>query len=126
MKKIIKTQNAPEPIGPYSQAVIAGNFLYSSGQIAIDPQSGKLVEGSVEEQAVVVLNNLTAVLKKAGLSAKNVVKATIYLKDMNDFVKVNQIYSDYFGESKPARSTVEVSRLPKDVLIEIDLIAIVD
>ena len=122
-KKIIKTDKAPKPIGPYSQAIQFGNLLFTSGQIAIDPNTGDLLDGNVEEQTSLVLENLKAVLSEAGSSLDKVIKTTIFLKDMNDFVKVNEMYSKYFGESKPARSTVEVSCLPKNVLVEIDCIA---
>ena len=122
-KKIIDTDKAPKPIGPYSQAVKYENLLFTSGQIAIDPNTGDLLDGNVEEQTNLVLENLKAVLVEANSSLDNVLKTTIFLKDMNDFVKVNEVYSKYFGESKPARSTVEVSCLPKNVLVEIDCIA---
>jgi 2-iminobutanoate/2-iminopropanoate deaminase len=123
LKKIIETENAPKPIGPYSQAVQYGNLLFTSGQIAIDPETNEILYGTVEEQSNLVLENLKAVLTAAGSSLNNVIKTTIFLKDMNDFAKVNEAYSKYFGESKPARSTVEVSCLPKNVLVEIDCIA---
>lgn len=125
VKKIIETDNAPKPIGPYSQAIKFGNLIFTSGQIAINPQTGNLNTGNVEEQTHLVLNNLKAVLTEAGSSLENVVKTTIFLKDMNDFAKVNEVYSKYFDASKPARSTVEVSCLPKNVLVEIDCIAAV-
>ena len=121
--KIVYSNQAPDPIGPYSQAVIAGNFLFSSGQIAIDKQTGKIVPGGVEEQTRQVLKNIEAVLKSVNSGLQDIVKVTIYLSDMNDFSIVNQIYTEYFGKTKPARSTVEVNRLPKDVSIEIDCIA---
>ena len=122
-KKIIETDKAPKPIGPYSQAVSYGDLLFTSGQIAIDPETGNLLDGNVEEQTKLVLNNLKALLSKAESSLDKVLKTTIFLKDMNDFVKVNEVYGNYFGASKPARSTVEVSCLPKNVLVEIDCIA---
>jgi 2-iminobutanoate/2-iminopropanoate deaminase len=124
MKKIVQTQKAPEPIGPYSQAVIAGNLLFTSGQIAIDPISGKLQLGDIQEQTRLVLNNISAILTAANLTVKNVVKTNIYLKDMNDFGKMNEVYSEFFTENPPARSAVEVSRLPKDVCVEIECIAL--
>ena len=124
-KEIIETNKAPKPIGPYSQAVKYGNLLFTSGQIAIEPTTGDLLDGNVEEQTQLVLNNLKAVLSEAGSSLDKVIKTTIFLKDMNDFVKVNEVYAKYFDASKPARSTVEVSCLPKNVLIEIDCIAAV-
>jgi len=124
--EIISTQNAPQPIGPYSQAIRLGNLLFTSGQIAIDPISGELVPSSVAEQTHRVLKNLTAVLKAAGTDLNSVVKTTIYLKNMNDFAKVNEVYAEYFYQTAPARSTVEVNRLPKDVLVEIDCIAAIE
>ncbi len=124
-RKIITTDRAPQPIGPYSQAIVAGSFIFTSGQIAIDPESGQLIDGGVEEQTVRVLENLKAVLEAAGSSMDQVVKTTIFLQNMADFSKVNEIYARYFGKALPARSTVEVGRLPKDVSIEIDCIATV-
>jgi len=125
LKKIIETDKAPKPIGPYSQAVHFGDLLFTSGQIAINPETGELLNGNIEEQTNLVLENLKAVLSEAGSSLDKVIKTTIFLKDMNDFSKVNEIYSKYFGASKPARSTVEVSCLPKNVLVEIDCVAAV-
>ena len=122
--RFVKSENAPEAIGPYSQAVIAGGMLYSSGQIALTPD-GELVDGGIEEQTERVLKNLTAVLQSAGATLSDVVKTTIYLDDMDDFAKVNEIYAEYFGDHRPARSTVAVDRLPKDVKIEIDIVAMV-
>ncbi|APF19688.1 RidA family protein [Calditrichota bacterium LG25] len=121
--KAIKTDKAPAPIGPYSQAMESGGLIFTSGQIAIDPQTNALIEGGVVEQAKQVFENLKAVLEAAGSDLDHVVKTTIFLKDMNDFSKVNEIYAAYFGKAVPARSTVEVARLPKDVLIEVDCIA---
>jgi len=123
-RQIIRTSKAPEPIGPYSQAIEANGFIFTSGQIAIDPQTGTLLEGNVEEQAHLVFKNLQAVLEAAESSLDAVVKTTIFLKSMSDFSSVNQVYSEYFGKGLPARSTVEVSRLPKDVLVEVDCIAV--
>jgi len=125
-RKIVNTKKAPAPIGPYSQAILSGNFIFTSGQIAIDPASGEIITGDIESQTVRVLENLKAVLRDAGGSIDSVLKTTIYLKNMDDFQRVNEIYARYFGHSMPARSTVEVSRLPKNVLIEIDCIATVD
>jgi 2-iminobutanoate/2-iminopropanoate deaminase len=125
IRKIIHTRSAPEPIGPYSQAVVCGNMVYTSGQIAIDPETGELITGDVDAQAMRVLENLKAVLGAAGSSLDSVIRTTIYLKNMGDFPRVNEIYAGYFGKSMPARSTVEVSRLPKDVLIEIDCIGVI-
>ncbi len=123
-RKIIRTGRAPEPIGPYSQAIEAQGFIFTSGQIAIDPQTGSLIQGSVAEQAHLVFKNLQAVLQEAGSSLDSVVKTTIFLKNMDDFAAVNDVYASYFGKGLPARSTVEVSRLPKDVLVEVDCIAV--
>jgi len=119
----IFTKNAPEAIGPYSQAVRAGNLLLCSGQIPLDPQTQQLVEGDIKIQTERVLQNLEAVLKEAGLDFSRVVKTTCYLKDMTMFADFNEVYSKYFGDAKPARATVGVARLPKDVLVEVDLIA---
>ena len=125
-KKFVETKNAPAPIGPYSQAVITGNLVFTSGQIALDPASGNLAAQDVVGQTHQVIKNLKAVLTEAGASLDSVVKTTIFLKSMNDFAQVNEVYGGYFGTSMPARSTVEVARLPKDVLVEIDCIALVD
>ena len=122
-KKIILTEKAPQPIGPYSQAVVAGGFLFCSGQIALDPKTGSIVGQDVETQTVQVMDNIQAVLKAAGCSWDTVVKTTIFLKSMNDFPKVNEIYGRSFRMDPPARSTVEVARLPKDVLVEIEVVA---
>jgi len=124
LKKIISTKNAPEAIGPYSQAVVVDGVLYSSGQIALN-SSGELIKGGIKEQTRQVLENLKAVLEEAGASLDSVVKTTIFLDDMEDFQAVNEVYGEYFGSNRPARSTVAVDRLPKDVKVEIDLIAIV-
>ncbi len=121
--KKIYTKQAPEPIGPYSQAVEANGFIFTSGQIAINPETGNLLTGNAAEQVRLVIQNLKAVLESGGSSLNNVVKTTIFLKDMEDFGAVNEVYAEFFGEGLPARSTVEVSRLPKDVLVEIDCIA---
>ncbi|WP_028664650.1 RidA family protein [Runella zeae] len=125
-KKIILTAAAPAPIGPYSQAVLAGNTLYVSGQIPIDPATGNLVVGSIEDEAEQVMRNLEAILKEAGLGFENVVKTSIFLKDMNNFGKVNEVYGQFFTGDYPARETVEVARLPKDVNVEISVIALKD
>lgn len=121
---IVSTAGAPAAIGPYSQAVRFGNLLFTSGQIPLGTD-GQIVEGGIEEQTHQVFRNLAAVLEAAGSSFSRVVKATVFIKDMNQFAKVNEIYASYFGDHKPARSTVEVARLPKDVLVEIELIAAV-
>jgi len=122
MKKKIATQNAPQAIGPYSQAIQYGDFLFVSGQIAIDPETGDLVEGDIEAQTEQVLKNIAAIIEAAGMTLQNAVKCTCFLKDMNDFVRFNSVYESYFGESLPARETVEVSRLPKDALVEVSAI----
>jgi len=122
-KIIIHTKSAPEPIGPYSQAIQFENMIYTSGQIAIDPVNNELITGNVEDQTKQVLKNLLAVLDAANASVETVLKTSIFLINMNDFGKVNKVYDSFFGNSVPARSTVEVTRLPKDVLIEIDCIA---
>jgi len=124
MKQIIKTSNAPAPIGPYSQAVMTGNFLFVSGQVAINPENGELNIGSIEEETHQVMRNLKAVLLEAGLSFDHVVKTTIFLSDMGTFGKVNEIYGQYFTADFPARETVQVSVLPKNVNVEISVIAI--
>ena len=123
MKEIISTQNAPAAIGPYSQAVKAGNLLFVSGQIPLDPASGQLVENTIQAQAARSLENLKAILTQAGGTLDNVVKTTVFLKDMEDFVEMNRVYKTYFPENCPARSAVQVARLPKDVLVEIELVA---
>jgi 2-iminobutanoate/2-iminopropanoate deaminase len=121
----IATKNAPHAIGPYSQAVRAGNVLYLSGQIPLDPVSGNLVQGDFAVQARRVLENLRAVLKESGAEFQHVVKATVYLTDIGNFPTLNSIYAEYFGEHKPARSTVGVAQLPRGAGVEIDLIAMV-
>ncbi len=121
--KAIQTKLAPQPIGPYSQAVESNGFIFTSGQIAINPQTNALIEGDVTAQAKQVFENLKAVLEAAGSDLNHVVKTTIFLQDLGDFTRVNEIYATYFGKAAPARSTVQVARLPKDVLIEVDCIA---
>lgn len=121
--QIVRSDNAPKAIGPYSQAVSAGGFLFCSGQIPLDASSGQIVGETAGEQTVKVMANLLAVLEAAGLDFSNVVKTTIFLKDMNDFASVNDAYAAAMGEHRPARATVEVARLPKDVMVEIDCIA---
>lgn len=123
MKKIIRTANAPKPVGPYSQAVEAGGFIFCSGQIAIDPKTDQVMTGPVEQQTKQVIENIEAVLKEAGLTLQNVIKSTIFLTNMNDFQAVNEVYSRYFVEQPPARSTIAVSALPKGVNVEIEVIA---
>ena len=122
MNEKIATPNAPQAIGPYSQAIRYGDFLFVSGQIAIDPQTAKIIEGDIEAQTEQVLKNIAAIIEAAGMSLQDVVKCTCFLKDMNDFVRFNGVYEKYFGEILPARETVEVSRLPKDVLVEVSAI----
>jgi 2-iminobutanoate/2-iminopropanoate deaminase len=123
-REIILTDQAPAPIGPYSQAVLVGNTLYISGQIPINPESGTLIEESIEAETHQVMKNLEGVLKAAGMSFSNLVKTTIFIKDMNDFSRINVVYGNYFTDIFPARETVEVSRLPKDVRVEISGIAV--
>jgi|SRR5690554_2911229 2-iminobutanoate/2-iminopropanoate deaminase len=122
-KQIIITENAPAPIGPYNQAILAGNTLYVSGQIPMDPQTGELVQGGIESEARQVMKNLDAVLSAAGFGFENIVKTTIFLRDMGDFADVNEVYGRYFDESAPARETVAVAGLPKNVNVEISVIA---
>ena len=122
-KTIISTPKAPAAIGPYSQAIRSGAFLFISGQIPIDPESGEMIQGDAGEQAERVLKNLQAILEAAGMGLEDVVKTTLYLRNLGNFEKVNSIYKRYFPNNPPARSTIEVSRLPKDAEIEIDAIA---
>lgn len=122
-KKIIATSAAPSAIGPYSQANQIGNLVFTSGQIPLDPETMQVVEGGITEQTEQVMKNLVAVLEAAGASASTVIKTTCFIKNMNDFVAFNEVYGKYFPESAPARSCVEVARLPKDVLVEVEAIA---
>ena len=122
-KKIISTEQAPKAIGPYSQAVLADGWLFVSGQIPIDPQTNQLLTGDIKEQTEQVLKNLQAVLVSVGGQLTDVVKATVYLKDMNEFAAMNEVYAKYFSGEPPARAAMEVARLPKDVKVEIDAIA---
>ena len=125
-KQVISTPQAPSAIGPYSQAIRAGNFLFVSGQISIDPSTGKLIDDkTVQGQTRRVLQNLIAIVEAAGGSAQNIVKTTVFLRDMDDFAEMNAVYSSFFSASPPARSTVEAARLPRDVSIEIDCIAVI-
>ena len=126
MKKIVKTDQAPAPVGPYNQAIIAGDFIFTAGQIAIDPATGKLAGNDIQKQTRLVIRNLEAVLKAAGSDLSRVVKTTVFLKDMNDFAAMNEIYAEFFSENSPARSAVEVACLPKDVLVEIECVALKD
>lgn len=123
-KELINTDKAPTAIGPYAQAIKTGGFVFTSGQIPIDPATGEIVAGGIEEQAVQVLNNLREVLSAAGAGFQDVVKTTVFIKDMNDFPKLNAVYAQYFTQPYPARSCVEVARLPKDVLVEIEAVAV--
>lgn len=123
-KTVIYSAQAPEPIGPYSQAIQAGNMLFVSGQIAIDKASGNLITGNISDETTQVMKNLEFVLHEAGMNFSNVVKCSIFLKDMNNFPVVNEVYGNYFSANPPARETVEVSRLPKDVNVEISCIAV--
>jgi 2-iminobutanoate/2-iminopropanoate deaminase len=125
VKETISTENAPSAIGPYSQAVKVGNFVFCSGQIPIDPATGEFVSEEVTEQTRQVLKNLSAVLEAAGSSLANVVKTTVFLVDMNDFAQMNEVYAEFFSENKPARATVQAARLPRDTRVEIDCIAII-
>ena len=124
MRDRIQTDNAPKAIGPYSQAIKANGVVYASGQIPLDPKTMQIVEGGIREQTERVMNNLSAVLEAAGSSLDRVVKTTVFLADLGDFTEMNEVYGRFFGEIPPARSTVQVSRLPRDVRIEIDVIAL--
>ena len=126
MKKALKIPGAPAPIGPYSQAILSNNTLYISGQIPLNPQTGELNDSTIEEATHQVLKNIESLLTEAGMIFNNVVKCSIFLKNLNDFNQVNQIYSEYFRSTPPARETVEVSKLPMDVQIEISCIAVKD
>lgn len=126
MKDIITTDRAPRAIGPYSQAVRAGNLVFASGQIPIDPATGEFVAGGVAEQTEQVLRNLTAVMDAAGVGMNQVVKTTVFLADMDDFVPMNEVYGRFFGEEPPARATVQAARLPRDARVEIEAIAVVN
>ena len=124
MKKIIKTENAPKPIGPYNQAVIAGDYMFISGQIALNPKNSELITSEIKKETTQVMENLKAILSEASLTFENVVKTTIFLSDMNDFSSVNEIYGSYLNNSTaPARETVQVSKLPVGVNVEISMIA---
>lgn len=126
MKTIIKTENAPLPIGPYNQAIaVEGRLLFTAGQIAIDPKTGAMVGTTIQEQTKQVCENLKAVLIASHTDLNHVVKTTVFLKNFNDFAAMNEVYAQYFGESAPARSTVEVARLPKDALVEIEVVALI-
>jgi len=128
-KEIIYTNKAPEPIGPYSQAIKLSYenpfLIYTSGQVAIDPSTSNMVEGDVKAQTHQVMKNIKALLEEAGTTMLNVIKTTVFLKSMDEFAAMNEVYAEYFGESKPARSTVEIARLPKDAKVEIEVIAFI-
>jgi 2-iminobutanoate/2-iminopropanoate deaminase len=124
MRETIETAGAPSPIGPYSQAIRANGFLFVSGQIPADPASGAVVPGGVEEQTRQVMKNLTAILEAAGSGLQKVVKTTIFLTNLDDFANVNRVYGEFLGDIKPARATVQVARLPKEVLVEIEAVAL--
>jgi 2-iminobutanoate/2-iminopropanoate deaminase len=124
-KEIVRTDKAPLPVGPYNQAVKAGNLVFCAGQIPLDPKTGEIIQGSVADQTRQVLTNLKAVLEAAGSSLENIVKANVFLKDMNQFAEMNKVYSEFFKDATaPARSTVEVARLPKDARVEIEAVAL--
>ncbi|HNB22471.1 MAG TPA: RidA family protein [Candidatus Melainabacteria bacterium] len=122
--KVVATDSAPKAIGPYSQAIVMNGMVFVSGQIPIDPASGNLVEGPIADQTKQVMSNLSAILEAAGAGLARVVKTTVYLKDMGDFVEMNEVYGSYFPDHKPARATVQVAKLPRDVGVEIDCIAV--
>jgi len=126
VKEIIATESAPRAIGPYSQAVRAGNLIFASGQIPIDPATGEFVSGEIAEQTEQVLRNISAVFEAAGASLNQVVKTTVFLADMDDFTAMNDVYARFFGEHRPARATVQAARLPRDAKVEIEAIAVVD
>lgn len=126
MRDVISTSGAPKAIGPYSQAIRANGFIFVSGQVAIDPETQKVIEGDAAAQTDRTIKNLAAILKAAGSGLEKVVRSTVFLKSMGDFVAMNEVYGRYFSTNPPARSTVEVARLPKDVLVEIDVIALAE
>lgn len=126
MKKIVHTHQAPAPVGPYNQAVTAGNFIFTAGQIALDPATGKLVGDDVKEQTRQMIQNLEAVLKAGGSDLLRVVKTTVFLNDMNDFTAMNEVYGEFFADNPPARSAIEVGRLPKGALVEIEAVAVTE
>ena len=123
-RSVVRTDAAPDAIGPYSQAIVAGELVFCSGQIPLDPASGEIIKGTIEDETRRVMDNLSAVLEAAGTLLTRVVKTTIFLADMNDFAAVNAVYGEYFTQEPPARSTVQVARLPRDVRIEIEAIAL--
>lgn len=123
MAEVVTTKDAPQAIGPYSQAIKSGGFVFTAGQVAIDPATGNVIEGDVAAQTDRVMKNIAAILSAAGSSLNRVVKTTVFLKNMGDFATMNEVYGKHFGNHRPARSTVEVARLPKDVFVEIDVVA---
>jgi 2-iminobutanoate/2-iminopropanoate deaminase len=123
MKNVVATNRGPKPIGPYSQAIKANGFIYLSGQVALDPKSGEIVGSDIRQQTERVFENIIGILEAAGANLHHVIKTTVFLKDMNDFSAMNEVYARYFTAAAPARSTVQVSRLPKDTLVEIEVIA---
>ena len=122
-KQIISTENAPKAIGPYSQAIVSGDLIFTSGQLPMDPVTGKLVEGGIKAATARVIRNVEAILHEAGSSLDKVLKVTVYLKDMDDFAAMNEVYAEFFGDNPPARTTIQVAKLPLDVAVEIDVIA---
>jgi len=122
----IRTDRAPEAIGPYSQAIVAGNLVFTAGQVPFDPATGQVVEGDIAAQTERVLQNIRAILEAAGTSLAKVVKTTVFLADMNDFAAMNEVYARHFGDHRPARSTVQAARLPRDVAVEIEAVAVLD
>jgi 2-iminobutanoate/2-iminopropanoate deaminase len=122
--KVIETADAPAPIGPYSQAIQAKGFIFVSGQIPIDPKTGQVVDGGIEVQTRQVIKNISAILRAAGTDLNQVVKATVFLANLDDFVAFNQVYAEYFGKTRPARAAVQVARLPKEVLLEIEVVSL--
>src|SRR5689334_2491437 len=123
MRDIVITDRSPKPIGPYSQAIKSGGFIFLSGQVALDPKSGELTGADIRQQTERVLNNIKGILEAAGANLHHVVKTTVFLKDINDFAAMNEVYGKFFNQAPPARSTVQVARLPKDALVEIEVIA---
>ncbi|HXT24575.1 MAG TPA: RidA family protein [Candidatus Eisenbacteria bacterium] len=123
MKDVVLTEKGPKPIGPYSQAIKSAGFLFASGQVALDPRSNEFLSGDIRQQTERVLENIKGVLEAGGVNLQHVVKTTVFLKDMNDFAAMNEVYGKYFSSAPPARSTVQVARLPKDALVEIEVIA---
>ena len=123
MKDVVLTDKGPKPIGPYSQAIKAGGFLFASGQVALDPHSNEFLPGDVRQQTERVLENIKGILEAGGVNLHHVVKTTVFLQDMNDFAAMNEVYGKYFTAAPPARSTVQVARLPKDALVEIEVVA---